>query len=84
MKCFNWNTKIDSISWLILLNEQAWSWAKAQAPVALWVEGCLLCPAQPEVPAGLWGLSLEERGLVFLAANRFDSLKHPTMAEPVP
>lgn len=84
MKCFSWNIKIDLISWLILLNEQAWSWATAQAPVALQAEGCLLCSAQPEMPAGLWGLSLEERSSIFLAANGFDSLKHLTMAELVP
>lgn len=84
VKCFSWNTKIDLISWLVLVNEQAWSRATAQALVALLAGGCLLCSAQPEVPVGPRGLSLEERSLVFLAANRFDSLKHLTMAEPVP
>lgn len=60
VKYFSWNIKIDLISWLILLNEQALSWALARALVSL----------HGEVPAGLF---LEERSLVFLAAPSFDS-----------
>lgn len=38
VKCCSWNIKIDLISWLILLNERAWSWTTAQSPVAPWAE----------------------------------------------
>lgn len=67
-KYVSWNIKIDFVFWLILLTEQVWSWATAQAPAAV-------CR---EVPAGFF---LEEKSVAFLSAPRFHSLKHLTVAE---
>lgn len=58
VKCCSWNVEIDLISWLLLLNERAWSS----------VDGGLRAD---RAACGTLGAFPGGRGLVLLAANRF-------------